>query len=434
MYSWIDTYVRLPNKVLITTRVRSFRGDYHIDIGGMTDEEANALIEQHAARLGISSLMTDLYRKEVISESGGHPYVIKIFLGDVAKEGVRLTPKRVMAGSGELLRALFERTYNSLSPGAQRVFLLLSSWRVSVPQVGVEAVMLRPNSERFDVSAAIEELIRYSLIERIGTRDEAAFVTVSLAAAQFGKRKLLVSPFRRSVEEERRLLLEFGVGSKRPRDEVAQGVYPRIENLLKSVARDASDNPVALADALPILEYLAERVPKAYHRLAELVLEVDGGAETTSKAKRYLERFVEYCSPEDRSGAWLQLAGLCTESKDVAGEIRALCEAGIATGDDLENLGYIVKRVNRRLVEIKYDAGPLVRTPSVSQMLRMLAEHLEQRRSRLDSDTCSGMGWLHLNVELSQVTRRLARRAARLGLKKDPTNEHCLKLLARLEA
>ena len=149
VYNWLETHIRLPNKILITTRVRSFRGDYHINIGGMTDEEACELIDRHAVRLGVGALVTEEYRRELIEESSGHPYVIKILLGDVAREGTRVKPRRVMASSGELLRALFERTYISLSPGAQRVFLLLCSWRVSVPEIGVEAVVLRRGSERF---------------------------------------------------------------------------------------------------------------------------------------------------------------------------------------------------------------------------------------------------------------------------------------------
>jgi len=31
LYRWLDTYVRLPNKVLITTRFREFKGDYPLE-------------------------------------------------------------------------------------------------------------------------------------------------------------------------------------------------------------------------------------------------------------------------------------------------------------------------------------------------------------------------------------------------------------------
>ena len=92
---WIDTYIRSPNKVLITTRFRDFIGDYPIEIGGMSNEEANDLIERHAARLGITKLLSQNYKTELVSESDGHPYVIKILLGEVVKQNRAVKPKRI---------------------------------------------------------------------------------------------------------------------------------------------------------------------------------------------------------------------------------------------------------------------------------------------------------------------------------------------------
>ena len=98
VFSWIDTHVRLPNKVLITTRSRDFAGDYPIEIGGMTDDEALGLIVQHAARLGIESLLGREYKEELIRESDGHPYVIKILLGQVAKPPVPIIRETTSRG------------------------------------------------------------------------------------------------------------------------------------------------------------------------------------------------------------------------------------------------------------------------------------------------------------------------------------------------
>ena len=200
-FKWVDTYVRPPNKVLSTTRFRSFVGDYHLEIGGMTDEEAKYLIDEHASRLGVAELLDSTYKDRLIREFDGHPYVIKILLGAVAHERQAVAPRRVVASSDDLLRSLFERTYNALSLAGQRVFLLLCSWRVFVPEVAVEAVSLRPGTERFDASGALEELSRYSLVDRVGSVEDSvegdgAFVGVPLAAAEYGRRKLEVSPFK----------------------------------------------------------------------------------------------------------------------------------------------------------------------------------------------------------------------------------------------
>ena len=81
VYEWVDTHIRPPNKILITTRFRDFRGDYPLDVPGMSDDESLALIEEHAKWLGIHDLLTQEYRTSLIEESEGHPYVIRILLG-----------------------------------------------------------------------------------------------------------------------------------------------------------------------------------------------------------------------------------------------------------------------------------------------------------------------------------------------------------------
>ena len=70
--------------------------------------------------------------------------------------------------------------------------------------------------------------------------------------------------------------MEFGAGK---REDSHKGVYPRIENLIRTVANRVSNNPLGLADALPILEYLGNRFPSTYLRLADLVLEASDDAE-----------------------------------------------------------------------------------------------------------------------------------------------------------
>lgn len=45
--------IRLPNKVVITTRFRDFKGDYPVEIVGMTEKESFSLINRHAKILGI---------------------------------------------------------------------------------------------------------------------------------------------------------------------------------------------------------------------------------------------------------------------------------------------------------------------------------------------------------------------------------------------
>lgn len=129
LYNSLDTYIRPPNKILITTRNREFKGDYPVEVGGMTEPEFDELVQATAGRLGIGSLLTDRYLEQLYEESDGHPYVIKVFLGQLALKGVPRRLERVMAAQEDILDALFDRTYAALPVGAQRVFLTLCGWR-----------------------------------------------------------------------------------------------------------------------------------------------------------------------------------------------------------------------------------------------------------------------------------------------------------------
>jgi hypothetical protein len=74
MFNWIDSFIRLPNKALITTRLREFKGDYPVEVAGMEEKEARMLISQTAASLGISDLLGESYISELVEQSEGHPY------------------------------------------------------------------------------------------------------------------------------------------------------------------------------------------------------------------------------------------------------------------------------------------------------------------------------------------------------------------------
>ena len=428
VFKWIDTHARPPNKVLITTRFRDFVGDYPIGIGGMTDSQASSLVDQHSARLNITELLSSDYKRELIRESDGHPYVIKILLGQVAKENRAVKPKRIVANADDLLKALFERTFEALSPAGQRVFLLLSSWRVFVPEVAVEAVSLRPGTERFNVAGALQELHRFSLVEQIFSEkeEEEAFVGVPLAAAMYGRRKLEVSPFKVQVEEDRKLLMEFGAGKK---EAVRWGVLPRIENLIRAVAARASTSPTTLEETLPVLEYLAARVPKAYLKLSDLVREVGTPEYLTDKAKQYVVRYLESASTPDRLEAWRKLANLCRSSQDPVGEIHALSEAALLGASDHEELGRFVNSLNSRIRDLKSYSTENDWFGRVRGLLEQVIQKMERHLGELSPTNCSRLAWLYLNV--GNFERALD--VAKLGVEREPTNEHCKNLILKLD-
>jgi hypothetical protein len=65
-YKWINTNVRLPNKVLITTRFRDFKGDYPIEISGMSEQESEELITTYSKKIGADKFINDVNIDEII--------------------------------------------------------------------------------------------------------------------------------------------------------------------------------------------------------------------------------------------------------------------------------------------------------------------------------------------------------------------------------
>ncbi|MCY4261299.1 MAG: NB-ARC domain-containing protein [Rhodobacteraceae bacterium] len=428
VYAWLDTHVRLPNKVLITTRIREFSADFPITIGGMTDEQAALLIDRHSDRLDIRGLITSKYKRQLISESDGHPYVMRIMLGRVAEQGRAETPERIMATSDHILRALFERTFGALSPGARRVFLLLSSWKVFVPEIAIEAVLLRPGNDKFNVAEALDQLHRFSLVERLDAEEkDHVLVGVPLAASIFGGIKLGASEFRVSVEEDRKLLMEFGPGRGK---NTKQKILPRIENLYKSIASQAQTKPQLFEKYRPVMEFLAEKMPTAFLSLADLAQEAYDSTEAKDLAKQYLRRYLEVSPTSKKEEVWCKLAALCRASKDATEEIHALCEAALLSSSNAEKLENYANHLNNRIKELKSDSIEEAWSSEVRDILQKVIKEMDRCLSDLTATGCSRLAWLHLNVGNDERARDIARH----GIDSEPDNVYCQKLVKRLDA
>lgn len=424
VYRWIDTHIRLPNKVLITTRHRDFAADYPIEIGGMTEDQANDLIGRHATRLGIEHLLSTTYQTDLIRETDGHPYVIVVLLGEVAKQRKAVKPKRIVAGADHILDALFERTYEALSPGAKRVFLLLSSWRVPVPEIAIEAVLWRSDNERFEVNKAIEELNQFSFIDRIDSEEERlSLVYVSLPAAIYGVRKLKVSPLKLPVEEDRRLLMEFGPGRGKA---VGQKVLPRIENQFRRVREQLRGGLLKYEERRPMLEYLGKRLPRAYLLLADVAMDV--GESEHERAKEYVRRYLEVAEI-DRLEGWEKLADICRLTDDYIGEMHALGEAAALSDNEDWELGRMANRLNQLIDHLKKKRRVDSRSVEVRNTVEGVIRVMESRLAELSATNCSRLAWLYLNVGDAER----ASEVARLGIDRDSDNEHCVRLMRRLD-
>jgi len=321
LFNWIDTFIRFPNKVLITSRMsRNFKADYPIEVSGMTEKECLDLINLTSLQLGIDGLLTEDFKKEIIQESSGHPYVIKILLGQVVKDKRLNKPERIIASQDDILTALFRRTYNTLSSAAKRVFLTLCSWRSVVPQIALEAVLLRPENERMEIEKAIEELRTSSFIEIVTSEvDQTVFLNVPLAASIFGKTELEVSPLKVQINADKELLMEFGAAKM---TDIPHGLGPRIERKFKMIAAKLLKGE-SINNYKPVLEYISSKYTEGWYLLYNLYKETGDLVHAREALKEYLKQNI---APERKMIAWLNIADLSKEVNDSYGEIHALTE------------------------------------------------------------------------------------------------------------
>ncbi|MEI6826377.1 MAG: NB-ARC domain-containing protein [Desulfuromonadales bacterium] len=419
LFAWLDTYIRLPNKILITTRHRDFKGDYPIEVTGMSDNECQNLINTTAQSLQISSLLSSDYIRQVTEESEGHPYVIKVLLGEVAKANKLVKIDRIIASKDDILEALFERTYSGLSPAAKRVYLTLCNWRSTVPSLAVEAVLMRPGNEKLDVAAAIEELSKSSFIEIAAIEgDDALFISVPLAAAVFGSRKLTVDPYKSAIELDLKLLQYFGASQIM---DMKHGIHPRIERLFKHLADKISKGIDKLDDHIPMLEFIARKYPPAWLLLGRLFQE-NNGPEAIEKETTALRHYLEFMQDDETAKeVWERILSLSRLSGDIGSEIHALYEICALPCADYKRISDCANRIN----SIFRENFAAIDTDEKRYIVEKIVSVMERRLDEADATDLSRLSWLclHLKDELR------AREYANKGYQLDNNNEYCAKLI-----
>ena len=426
VFKWLDTYIRGPNKVLITSRSRGFTGDYEVQVPAMAQTEAEELIVQTAKAVGVNHLINSEYREELIRESSGHPYVIKLMIGEVARGSSRVHPERIMAAQGEALVALFERSYNRLSPAAQRVFLTLCKWRSSVPALAVEAVLLRPENERIDVGEAIEELVRGFFVEEIveGTTGESE-VGVPLAARLFGLGKLGVSVWQVSIETDISILHLFG-----PR---MSGTSPvlgnRIQVLFRNVAEALSTGRRDISEVRPVLDFLTTRYSYSCVLLSRLFFEL---YQDEVEEERYLLKYVEgYADPEMPAWeAWKRIAAIRRNRGDARGELHALAQSCRGTNTPSIELSEVANQISNIFFKLRWESPEVLSREEKQFLVRDVVGNLELALRELNPTDLSRLAWLQLH--LGEIDSALV--TVNQGLSIDPENSHCLGLKARLSS
>ena len=421
MFTWIESFITLPNKILITTRLREFKGDYPLEVHGMTDQEAKTLIEQTASTLGIVNYLSSSNRiDEVIKQSGGHPYVIKILLGEVAHSSKFGSLKQLVAGSDEILTALFERTFKALSPCGQRAFMTLAAWNSAVPRVALEAVLIRSTEERAEVEKGIESLLHYSLAEtRFTTADDQEFISLPLAAGEFGKKQLRTSALMSAIQSDAQILQMF-------RPNQISDVNLNLRNGLERFIRNVSErieNGEEFDSYKPILDMICRSYSPGWLLLARWHLERNADQDiddAISEIKSFLQQ--DQDGP-DSMGAWRMLARAYYRKQDDLGEIQALVERATYASVPFYDISNTANLLNSKYSDLD------LALDGKRHLAQRLLDLLQTRSNEAQAGDLSRMAWLALHLDQED----LAKEFVTYGMSIDSENEHCLKLATKLQ-
>ncbi|MYB62815.1 MAG: ATP-binding protein [Gemmatimonadetes bacterium] len=420
VFNWLDEFTRSPNKVLITSRHREFTGDREVRVSGMTRSEAEKLVTQTAKEAEVEAKLSKGYREELISQSNGHPYVIKLMIGELVRGSSQGRPERIMAAQEEVLLSLFDRSYERLSLAAKRVFLTLCRWNSSVPAIAVEAVILRPVNEWIDVQGAISELVqRFLVYQTYETETDEAELSIPLAARLYGTRKLDVSEWQASIEADVSFLHLWGARKRGYTPELGS----RIEGFFNNVAKELANNRLSLKEVQPILEFLTTRVPYASVLMARLVSELYNDS---TQEEKYLMKYVEGSEHPKMPAryAWKRIANIRMSRDDYKGELHAHVQSCRYSKVPPPELSNTANKINNIL---SFDSVKVSREEK-QFLIKGVVDALLEIEDELNSTDFSRLAWLQLHLD----EKNAARQTVAKGLKLDPDNQHCIGLKQRL--
>lgn len=422
MFAWLDTYIRTPNKILITSRISEFKADYPITVSGMEEAEFKELVKTVSTELKITNVIKRKYVDRLYEESSGHPYVAKILLGVVAIEGKAGDINRIVASQDELLTALFERTYGMLSSAAKKVFLTLSSWRSTIPKIGIEAVLTTTADTKMNVESAIEELYKFSFIDIYSSsKDNSKFISLPLSAFLFGRNKMVVSTLKQKVLEDREILMMLGVGKV---IDVDEGVDARFEKFFRQVAlKVTSVKNQKLVFYLPILEYICRKHHTSWLTYASLLEEF----KKYNNSIKACQQFIQHEPDQNKIiPVWKRLSKLYNNQKNYFGEIHALIEMCEINNVSDASISSCATRLNQLLSNGKLDSKEDEKKALSRRMIKIMNTYLAKDENNLDDRT--KLAWIH--VHLNNIAE--ARKLVRFILGKNPDHIHAIKLASKI--
>lgn len=417
LHKFLDTHTHIPNKVLITSRERAFKGDYPVEVEGMELEEATTLLRQESRMLGISAIVTDKAIEEIHEYTDGHAYVMRVLLGEIANHGQWVPLKSLVPRRSDLLNAVFERSFNRLSEEGKWVFLCVANWRSIVAEL---SLLVALGERELDAERGIEECVRLALLTRHQFADASFAYGAPELARIFARKKLEGDPDRLLIQEDMEVLRQFG--TLQPNRISSTGLEDVTREYLRKCLDQVgqSDEPQrSRMDST--ISRIAELWPPAWLHLARFRISSNDSAEHIAYA---LRRAVEE-TPSDKE-VWLARANFAESTGDSATAVASYVSAVEADPHDVELIRETAWSLSQYIDAHKSEI-PRARR---GVYLASVREHMEKIAGRLDATGLSRLAWLFLlEGDLDGAWKY-----ANLGLEKESTNSHCVRIVERVDA
>ncbi|HEY9718279.1 MAG TPA: NB-ARC domain-containing protein, partial [Trichormus sp.] len=414
-HKFLDTNTVLPNKVLMTSRERSFKADYPIEVRGMEFKEAEKMLRSTADQLGVGTLLSDGMIREIYEDTDGHAYVMRVIVGEIAREKKFIPIKSVVGGRAEMLKTVFERSFNKLSYDSRYVFLTVANWKLAVPELVLSAVL---GARGIDVEIGIEQCLMLSLIAQTTAEpDETCFYAPQLARL-FAQKKIKGEPDHLLINEDLEIIRQFGgIDRWSPSTINSELKIQRIVDGWIKDGRSMDKEKIERIDK--VLHAVANLWPEGWLKLAQFRQEAAFDPQEIDYAYR---RAVEDMA--DNKVALLQRAEFAAEVGDDATRIASLVSAVEGSSTDVDLIRDVAGKLAQYINAHKSEIPPTRR----GVYLASVRYHMQQIHNQLDATGLSRLAWLFL-LEDDKVH---AKQYAELGLKKEPQNEFCERILTRI--
>lgn len=414
LHRFLDQHTTSPNKVLLTTRERAFKADYPIEVKGMEKREAKVMLTSFAHELGVTVLFDDKAFDSIYEFTAGHPYIMKVLIGEMAKERRFVPPGQLLSSRVDVANAVFERSFNKLTDDARAVFLSITNWRSMISELSLLVVL---GSRGVRVEKGLDECSRLSLISSEEASDGQLLYFAPELARGYGKKKLSGDPDKLVIQADLESLRRFGVTSNSDHSSTQKITIDRFIASFRDETKIATLERKIEIDR--VLETLASLWKDAWLELAKYRRQIGASTESIEAA---LRRSVEE-SPEDVE-AWLERADFARASGNDAVRIASLVSAVEADPNRID----ILRETAFQLA--KYIREQEIPPARRSVYLSSVRSHMQKVESQLDAVGLSRLAWLFM----LDGDKDSGRKYATLGLSREPGNNYCLRIIENIES